>query len=74
MINMKNSFIKNRWKWWEKGTMFEAPISRKNMIEFARHCMIKLLQKPPINEGSFPTTTSEDLVRINKILKEYEKY
>ena len=48
--------------------------TKKLMIEFARHCMLKLVTKyPPNTDSSYPEVSAQNMSKISKILNEYIK-
>jgi len=51
----------------------EKKFDKKFVLNFAKHCMIKLVTKPAHNEWGYPEIDGYDLTRINKIIREFEK-
>lgn len=51
----------------------EKKIDKKFVLNFARHCMMKLVTKPSRNEGGYSEIDGYDLSRIDKIIREFEK-
>ena len=46
--------------------------TKKLMIEFARHCMLKLVTEyPPNTDSSYPEVSAQNMSKISKILNEY---
>jgi len=51
----------------------EKKFDKKFLFNFAKHCMMQLVTKPPHNEGGYPEISSYDLYRIDKIINKYNK-
>lgn len=46
--------------------------TKKLMVEFARHCMLKLLTEyPPSTNSIYPEVSAQNISKISKILNEY---
>ena len=56
-----------------KYNMEKKKFTKKQLIEFARHCMIQLIQKPAKKTTSgMSEISSYDLTRISTVLNEYQ--
>jgi hypothetical protein len=50
----------------------EKKYSKNDVLVFAETCMLDLLQKPAINENTYPTIDSYDVWRIKQVLNKYK--